>query len=328
MSKEIWLCNIRIIAAYCVILTHVSTGKDDVSLFFSSVSKLFPIWILISGSFQLSQVSSNVREFYRRKIKKLALVLLVWGSIYILFAHIFYTRYNFRGVVGSFLFSITPGSFHLWFLYLLLELYLVTPLLWKIQKYLSSTDLFIVSFTLAALLLDFPCLKFMGFAKTSLIELDSYPTLLTLFIPYLPHYLVGKAIKDLNLSLSRFQLVLLISVIILLLGYPLFLLKTCDLSFNSYQSFDGFLLSSAIFLLFFQIKKPLFGSKLTMVLAIHSFGIYLIHNLVRNTLGLLSMRHENLINPIFLPLYALLIMLISERITSVLRKSRWVSLFV
>jgi surface polysaccharide O-acyltransferase-like enzyme len=330
MNREIWLDNLRIFATYCVVLIHVSGHKDPISLFFSSFARCsVPLFILISGSLQLSYSNFNTIDFYKKRIPKTIAILLFWGCIYILFNHVFHAHYNIKGFIGSFILSVTPGSFHLWFLYLILGLYLVTPLLYKIQKTLSSKDLLILSFFLAVIFLDFPLLKILGFEKISLIHIDLYPPYLTLFIPYIPYYIAGKAIKDLNIKLNKFQIFVLMLGILGIFSYTLSLVFIRDdSSFVSYISFDSFVLSLSIFLLFFQFKCPIFSRSITRSITINCLGIYLIHNLVRNTLALFSISAYTLVPPIFLPIYAVVIMSISYGITALMQRYPLTKFFV
>jgi surface polysaccharide O-acyltransferase-like enzyme len=334
--REIWLDNLRIIAIICVVIIHVSRLPDDhfdyfAQIYQSSVRFCVPLFVMISGAIQLNR-STSAFSFLKKRIPKMLFILWFWGSAYILFNHFFASPYNIKGYFGSFLLSSTPGSFHLWFLYLIIELYLITPLLWLILCRLSSKQLIVLLILLVLLFFDLTPLIIMSFSKTRIITISSFPNYLLLFVPYIPYYLAGKVIKDISPQFTAKQVVILICVFCLSLIYSTSMsINFHNDAFYSYTSINMFFCTTSLFCLFYCLGNvPIFGHKLNVKLANASFGIYLIHNLVRNTFSLFKINSYSFIGTpaIGVPIYAILVILISYALTMLLKSNRFTKTLV
>lgn len=89
--------------------------------FFESISRwAVPVFIMISGALHLSK-DRDINTFFRKNVLKILIILFSWNIIY--------------GIVGlingsswsDFIYSVIGGHYHLWFLYMLLGLYILTP---------------------------------------------------------------------------------------------------------------------------------------------------------------------------------------------------------
>ena len=150
---------IRSIAIILVILLHASTeatpnidimSPQGVQLWFSSniYSSLawsaVPLFVILSGALLLEPIKVNepLKVFFKKRFNRIGLPLIFWGAAY------FAWRYfvNSEALTSnSVLQGIFAGPYYqFWYLYLLIGLYLLTPLLrvivayanWNIIKYL------------------------------------------------------------------------------------------------------------------------------------------------------------------------------------------------
>ena len=137
MKREIWLDFLRVIACFLVMTVHstepfylggegslVLTGADAfwVSVFEGLARCCVPLFVIASGYLQLPlRYSTGV--FFRRRAVRILIPLLFWTVVYALVWG--EPVANFKGLLLNF--NYAAG--HLWFVYMLLGLYLIMPLL-------------------------------------------------------------------------------------------------------------------------------------------------------------------------------------------------------
>lgn len=138
-SKAISILQIGAIVAvvtlhFCISWNY-SVAEMPVMYWFNSLLKggcftAVPIFVLISG-YCLSAKNVPVVEFYRKRLRKIAFPLLFWSAFYLLLRAFSSNRPSVLTVFEDLLFG--RPYFHLWYLYMILGLYVVAPLLlhWK-----------------------------------------------------------------------------------------------------------------------------------------------------------------------------------------------------
>lgn len=146
-ERKYWLDIARIAAIFFVILLHMSawtiyshpsaTRSWMICVGYNSLSRLcVPLLIMVSGALWLDPKKDVTPRYLFRHILRLLVALIVWNLIYALF----YTARNYFAT-GELVFDpqtlsggrfFSTGNYHLLFLYALVGLYLVIPLLRKI----------------------------------------------------------------------------------------------------------------------------------------------------------------------------------------------------
>ena len=149
---------IRTVAIILVILLHAATESHPIvdimapdemvrwwaSNFYNSLARpCIPLFVMLGGALLLqpSKVDEPLRVFFKHRWARIGLPVIFWGVIY------FSWRFFINGEPLSTV-SILQGLFegpyiHFWYIYLLIGLYLMTPVLrvviarssWKILKY-------------------------------------------------------------------------------------------------------------------------------------------------------------------------------------------------
>ncbi len=139
---------LRTIAIFFVIIIHctathfVSLSPESrswiVANLFESISRwAVPIFVMISGALHLSK-EQDLNSFFKKSILKIVVILLSWNLIY--------------GIVGlingsslsDFIYNVMGGHYHLWFLYMLLGLYILTPFAKLFMKDPKRLRLFLI----------------------------------------------------------------------------------------------------------------------------------------------------------------------------------------
>lgn len=131
---------LRIFAAYLIVVLHLSvfyiTDVDInswswwLSNGFSALSRIgVPIFVMITGAFLLDEKKNiELKNIFCKYIFKAALIFLITSMFYV--SIFFYKEGYFTSKfdIKLFLEMIVKGHYHLWYLYMIVGLYLLTPL--------------------------------------------------------------------------------------------------------------------------------------------------------------------------------------------------------
>ena len=101
-----------------------------------------PLFFMISGYLLLSRTSTkDLCKFYKHNIPKLLVPLFAWNIIYFWARiQIFHVEINFKGFVEALL---NQGiSYHMWFIYTMLAIYIFCPFLKRLVDGCTQTQLF------------------------------------------------------------------------------------------------------------------------------------------------------------------------------------------
>jgi surface polysaccharide O-acyltransferase-like enzyme len=137
-----------------------------------------PVFVMVSGALLLSSPSKLTPiQFYRRRAARLLPPIIVWTLVFILFRK--YTEANFNSIVA--LESIVSGRpyIHLWYLYMVVGLYIITPFLRSLVTVLDADSL--------RLLMLF-CFAISAIECTRDV---SSSTFLAGFLPFIGYFLAG-----------------------------------------------------------------------------------------------------------------------------------------
>ncbi len=133
----VWADALRVLATVAVVVMHVSAialKQSDafdwwIGNMFVSLSQWgVPIFIMISGALLLDpSKDEKVSIYLTKRFKRILIPLLFWTCVYFAFLQLRGQDITLRFALKSF---FTGGPYyHLYFLYLILGLYLITPAL-------------------------------------------------------------------------------------------------------------------------------------------------------------------------------------------------------
>jgi len=154
-----------------------------------------PVFLMLSGALVLDPARrESLRAFYRRRLTRVGVPLVVWTVFYFLWAAMYHDqRVTVASVSGSLRAGLVEN--HLYFLFVILGLYAVAPLLREAVTRMGQSAVW----TLAVLLL---VLASCG------IPQDYWPmNVLTLFTPYIGYFIMGFLLRDVTLSPTSSALV-------------------------------------------------------------------------------------------------------------------------
>ncbi len=151
-QERLWpLDLLRILATFGIVLLHVSPLPAEYAVVDTlpwqvsiSISILFrwcvPVFLMISGVLFLSPWKSlSVSRLYRKNILRIVTCFIFWSAFYA----VVYCLLNGKGK-WTFLNQLLRGHYHMWYIFITLGLYMLTPLLRKITENKRATEYFLV----------------------------------------------------------------------------------------------------------------------------------------------------------------------------------------
>ena len=149
-NREYAFDILRVISMLMVIIIHVaniycrsfgiiSNSSYLISLIFNTICRIsVPIFFMISGTLLLDRKFN--KEKYIKRVLKYVLLIIIWDIIYLVW------EYFYLGVTYDKLYKliIDPYRAHLWFLYTILVLYIVQPILKTITVFSNSEVTFLI----------------------------------------------------------------------------------------------------------------------------------------------------------------------------------------
>jgi len=343
-SHFYWIDLVRVVAVFQVVLVHLSYViffKEDVlspnwiaANFYDSLSRMgVPLFFMVSGYLLLGK-NEPMGNFFRKRFVKVGIPTLFWSVAYLLWSVEAYRNgtMNPIHIVLSMLKAMYLGDveIHLWFLYILIGIYLVVPILRVFVSAASRRDLtyFVV----------------IWFVATPLLEvanrLTGFPTALDIPVVsgYVGYFMLGYLLADISLArrgriLSVLGCIIAVAAIFFGTNWLSVNAGPIDAYFYSYFSPPTVVASVCGFFLLKDLGQNLGkAGGLVRTIASTSFGIFLIHifviQLLRN--GDLGFRLFSWMAPsvYMIPLTGLAVFFISFAIVFILQKIPIVKMFV
>lgn len=310
---------LRILAQFFVIVLHVSSSvvanPSDSEFFsynfYSMLSRFsVPVFVMLSGCFNMENM--GIKKAFKKSLK-LYIIILFWSLIYLL-----RSLYLNGGMeLGQIINEMFLGHYHMWFLFMTIGLYLVTPILAPAFKDLKNVEYFLIlGLIFAVIPATLKIVMRERFIRTfALSFIDGFYFRMTGgFILYyvLGYYLGHKDIKHKSLWIALGVIAMAWSIY---MQYEVNVgQKTLIYGYYDVMGIFAYLFSAAVFLIFkdLNVESP-FVTKLSSL----TLGIFLIHDLfivhVGNFVGDIN-------GFIKVPLVSAIVFIISATVVAVLKK--------
>ena len=199
---------LRVVAIGGVVLIHTAgltygnkalRGSDVwwvASLATFSTKWAVPLFVMVSGALLLTPpVNRSAGLFFRRRLSRIGIPLVVWHVVYItLTATLVMTTVVPSILIADFLRADSYTG--LYFFWLILGLYLITPLLWPVVAGISRRALAVTGAALVALAaINTSALQVIGRLGGGITAAGD-PTVFSKFIPFIGFFLLGYALRD------------------------------------------------------------------------------------------------------------------------------------
>lgn len=332
-----WVDLIRVVAIYLVVIAHVagqltnvwgqiSTTQWMISNSYGGVARVcVPLFFMLSGYLLLPR-SESLRDFYTYRMLKILIPFVAWSLIYLGYYCISPGHLCTPPVIADLL-LVKGAYYHLWFLYPLISIYFVLPLLRLMFQPQPRKKL--LWYLIGLWLIFEPAIAFGHHFWNFHVNLSA--PLATGFTGYFfLGYLLGE-LKLTRLRINAAAIIWLLATAITIIGTYIFTRHAdqFDPFFYDFVTFNVIFASAAAFILLrYVAAQRVFTSPgiqaITRWLATRAFGIYLIHVLVMEVLSLgIPMFHINSFigNAIWsIPLVGTLVFLLSLTLVAGLQK--------
>lgn len=288
-----WINNLRIIAMFLVVVLHTTSpmlmayGKEPDSYwfiadFYNALSRFgVPVFVMITGALLLNR-DYELGDFLRKRLGRIFPPFIFWSAVYILYSwyneDIVFTdsiSANITLVLHQFKYG---AYYHLWYVYMLIGLYFIIPILGKFVRNASEKEL------LYFLLLWFVVV---AISQPYLVRYNPQIDLhyITGYIGYLVlgHYLAFKQFPA-WMNARWFGILFLVSLTIIIAGTYFASMAGKGLSTLFYEPISPtiVLLSGSAFMMgkLSTIKLSPKLKKVRDLAGSYTFGIYLSHALI------------------------------------------------
>ena len=290
-----------------------------------------PVFVMISGALHLrpNKNSVNFKEELRQILKKVFRIIcaiIFWGvlcNLLNLLTEYFtpnklITIYSIKNIVTLMIFG--PAYYHLWFLYMLIGLYLLTPIF---RCFVNNCKQEHIEYTLFLFFMIGTCFPFINY----ILKFSPIFNGQTIYFPsveltgYVGYYIAGYYFANYELKNKTKINIYLLAVLSLFFTIT----GTAFLSIHKNEpivSLYGYLLphtmfaAYGVFLLFKDIfeKIKITDKKIKLITRISkdTFGIYLIHASILQILGFIGLNVSIINTLVSIPMIAITVMIISE----------------
>lgn len=278
-----------------------------------------PLFFMISGRFCLDAKRSSSAVYITKKILRLAIAFLFWSLLY-----------TFKRIIETdaaldewkiLIIKFFAGEFHMWFLFVIASLYLITPLLKPISLNEKLCKYFLVLFFIFQFLLPFLSnIPHIGMFATEFIEKSQ----MKFVVGYSGYYIFGSYLSNHSLSIKKriFCYVFGLAGTIYSIVVVIYMSHTAgkvDESLAEYLTWNVAAEAFAVYVFILQMFKDR-HYKIVSAISKYSFGIYLSHPFVLWIFSWLGFM-PNFINPIVgVPIVTIAALVVSLVVSMILRK--------
>lgn len=338
-KRVIYADLLRVFSAFAVIILHVaatpwykynihSTSWGMLNVIDSSVRWCVPVFFMLSGMFMLNPNKDILNKtLYRKNILKLLFLLFITALGYDIFISILDGNIINMSFITKSIKNIILGNvrYHLWFLYQIIGLYILTPIIRSFIRGATKKDIeycLIIGFIFSILVPTM--IKFYPFSTilTTAVKLNVYIGYAFYYLSgyYLSKYTLDKLIRNILYGIGIVSLIFTIVA-----TYQYSLIKGNPQSvFYEYLTPNVMFMSFAIFIVFKQINKRHTENNIVnkgiVNLSKYTLGIYIIHDGVKIFLEKINFIPINTNVLIYVPLQSIIIFIISGGIIISLKK--------
>lgn len=285
-----------------------------------------PLFLMLTGALLLQPYKTEpLSVFFKKRWARIGLPSLFWGVAY--FAWDFLVQ-NIPFTAGVIIQGVLNGPYtQMWYLYVLVGLYLLTPML---RIFIANANQTLVKY--------FVLLWITGVAVLPVFSLFSHFELnVNVFVitGYVGFFVLGTYLSTLEVSRSKLSIFFILGVILTAVGTYVLAATVGGTEmyfFQQYFSPTVILASVMMFLLLLTVKPPSLQQekspskihKLIKVISENTFGIFFVHVMVIETIqrGYLGFAiNRNILDPMIeVPLLAAIVFFVSLGIILLLRK--------
>lgn len=334
-KRETELDILRLMATLAVVLTHVCGGPIKIlsildidwqilNCFRSAITWDVPVFVMISGGMFLNpEKNLTLKVLYGKYIKRLVTAFVFWSAIFQVYYKTFaiYTL-NWKGILSEFLI----GPYPFWYLFMFAGVYATIPFLKKITTDKKLTEYFLVLFFAFQVLICYgQALPGIGNTISSVLNNIDF----TFAIGFVGYFVLGYYLKAYDISKkAEYALYTLGILLVPLCCYVTTRQSIINMEYT--ETFSKYLMpniiveSAAIYTFFIKrVSKINFSEKTVKIfskLTEYGFGVYLVHALINELVGLTGWTAVTISPFVSVPILTIVVYTLSLLITIVIRK--------
>ena len=341
-KRTLFIDYLKIFASFTVVVLHVSSQNwytTDVittewqifHIFDSLVRWSVPVFVMMSGALFLGRQHA-LKKLYATNILRLVTAFLFWSLIYLIVL---------GGHSESLLINITSGYYHMWFIPMMIGLYICVPVLQKIAEAENTISYFmVVTFMLVfifpqigELISDFgspQCIEIYSLIRQCVRRMD-----ISLVLGYTGYFVGGYYLYKTELSKRSRMVVYVLGILgaLTTIGLETYLAMSTHMADGTYYGYfnvNVLLESIAVYVWFkYNVKKNLKWDNVVKKISKCTFGVYLIHVLILESLeryiGLNTLSFHPLLS---MPLISFFVFGVSLMISYIINKLPWINKFI
>ncbi|MCX8153918.1 MAG: acyltransferase family protein [Candidatus Bathyarchaeota archaeon] len=288
---------IRTLAITLVILLHAANttlkaSSVPVAYWWSAVIyksialPCVPLFVMLSGALLLkrTKLDEPLRVFLKKRVSRLGLPIIFWSTVYLIWAFfVSQTPITWDNLQRGILYSLFGGAYyHFWFIYLIVGLYLITPIL---RVIIAHGNMSVIRY--------FCLLWFVGVAVVPLIELATGHTLNPIAFVlsgWEGYFVLGWYLKRVKVSLALLYSALIASFSLTIFGvwvmnYPLSVMGRNNFFFD-YLTANVIICSIALFLFLLRFHRDWPGSnhattrRIVQAISSNTLPIFMLHVII------------------------------------------------
>lgn len=291
-NRVVYADILKIFASFSVVFLHVAAGgwgSADIVSYEWKVFNIYdsmlrfgvPVFVMASGMFLLRpEKNLSILDIYKKYIPHIVICFLSWSFLYAIYPVVSgKVQFEKERFLKEFIF----GHYHMWYLYMIVGLYIITPILRKIVHDKKSAEYFILLSMLFAFLLPFVSKVF----QLKDFEMFVRKFEVSMVLGYSGYFVLGYYIDFYEMKVTTRKIIYaagIIGVAATAVLTSMISLKNgkADAMYYSYLSPNVLACSIAVFVFFrYGVSKINFGPKSLKaagVLSGCSFRVYLVHD--------------------------------------------------
>lgn len=336
-ERLVYLDLLRIFCTVCMVALHVSGAgmRAPIGSFDWHVCNVYdgithfcvPVFAMISGAFLLDPSREySLGKLYKVKILRIVTAFVFWSVTYAVITAVKSNRPFGKELVFDFVSDIFKGHFHLWFMFMIAGLYMLTPLLRKFTQDKKLTEYFLILCVVFMFIIPNISLYSLSDRVDGVASYINEKFNMDFAFGFTFYFVAGCYFKQYNPGkIIKIAIYVLGAVSAVLIPYGTYFYsapagKNQFILYAFQSPLIGFL-SAALFLAF----KDVFSSvnfknkslKVISFLSVTSFGVYLVHVIFLDSFGITCRTFNPLIS---IPVLTVAAYAASLAVVSVIRK--------
>lgn len=253
-----------------------------------------PVLFMLSGALLLDpNRKESTEEFYKKRLKRIGVPILFWSIFYLVWRSVVLNEPSLRPKVMLSNIVFGKPSYHLWFMYALIWLYLFTPILRSFWHKITTRE----KWGLTIFILSISSISTLLWTYSGEIgwRIPPSPVITIEWIFYIGYFLLGFLIRDIRLKKGSVWIIAGVwLVIVASSSFGYYALSKLELEFRAQGIFHSYLSPLVIItsIAAFLIIKTIFSKEQGKIsqfinsstLGSASFGVYLVHIAVLDVL--------------------------------------------